>query len=164
MDHTRKHKKDAELLQEKIKGIRVAMLTTQELDGSLHSRPMLTPEHEFDGDLWFFTLAGAPKVYEVQQNQQVCLSYARTDETLFVSVSGSAQLVRDQKKIKELWKPAYKTWFPDGPEDPNLALLKVRVERAEYWDWPAGKGGLLYSIFKAGQQESGGVDVKLNLQ
>lgn len=166
MDHSKHHKNDAELLQEKIKNIRVAMLTTLELDGSLHSRPMIAQEAEFDGNLWFFTHASASKVNDVQHHQQVNLNYARPDGTVFVSVSGTAQLLRDRKKVKALWQPICKTWFPDGEDDPNLALLKVHVERAEYWEWPSGKSGLLYSVFRglAGQQESGGIDVKLNLQ
>ncbi len=165
MDHSKKHRSDAELLQEKIKGIRVAMLTTLEEDGSLHSRPMIAQDAEFDGNLWFFTSAHAPKVNDVQRHQQVNLNYARPDGTTFVSISGTAQLLQDRKKIRELWQPICKTWFPDGEDDPNLALLKVHVERAEYWEWPSGKSGLLYSIFKgmAGHQDSGGIDVRLNL-
>jgi general stress protein 26 len=166
MDRSKKHQSDVALLQEKIKDIRVVMLTTLEPDGSLHGRPMIAQENEFDGTLWFFTASGAPKVGEVQRHQQVCLNYTKPDGTLYVSVSGSAQLLSDRKKIKELWRPIHKTWFSNGEDDPNLALLKVHVERAEYWEWPSGKNGLLYSVVKGvmGQQERGGIDVKMNWQ
>jgi general stress protein 26 len=122
-----------------IKDIKFAMLTTVEDDGSLRSRPMATQQAEFDGDLWFFTGASSAKVGEVQRDRQVNVSYADTDGQRYVSVSGTAQLVRDRAKIKELWNPIFKAWFPDGLDDPDLALLKVAVERAEFWDSPSSK-------------------------
>src|SRR5579884_3520455 len=94
MKQQKKGTSDVKLLGEKIKGIHVAMLTTVEPDGTLRSRPMVTQDTEFDGDLWFFTQASAPKVEEVQQHQQVNVSYEKPSEDLFISVSGTAQLVR----------------------------------------------------------------------
>ena len=158
---------DAKLLGDKIKGIQIAMMTTVETDGSLRSRPMATQDMEFDGDLWFFTKASAPKVDDVQHDQQVNLGYAKPGDNLFVSISGSAQLVRDRQKIDELWKPALKAWFPDGKDDPDLALLKVNVENAEYWDAPSGVAGRLYVVAKGlatGAKDDGTEDVKLNLK
>jgi len=165
MSHQKKSMSDVKLLNEKIKGVRIAMLTTIESDGTLRSRPMVTQDTEFDGDLWFFTQASAPKVEDVQQHQQVNLSYVKPSEDLFVSVSGTAQLVLDRKEIKKHWKPHYKTWFPNGEDDPDLALLKVTVMRAEYWHMPSG--GVLSSIFKghaAKSEEADGIDVKLNIR
>lgn len=132
--------KDAnKLIGDKIKGIRIAMMTTVEADGTLRSRPMATQDMEFDGTLWFFTLADAPKVGEVKREQQVNLSYAKPDDERYVSISGTAQLVHDQQKVKDLWKPILKVWFPNGENDPNLALLKVDATQAEYWDSPSSK-------------------------
>ena len=90
----------------------------------------------FDGDLWFFTRASAPKVEEVEHEHQVNVAYADPSDQLFVSVSGTANLVRDKAKADQLWTPAMKAWFPGGTEDPDVALLKVHVEKAEYWDTP----------------------------
>lgn len=156
-----------QLLREKVKNVRVAMMTTEEPDGTLRSRPMATQDMEFEGDLWFFTEASAPKVGEVAHHNQVNISYTRPENHLFVSVSGTAQLVRDRRKIDELWQPLYKAWFPKGKDDPDLALLKVSVENAEYWDEPSGKMAILYSAAKAmatGGQYSGGENKKLDIQ
>lgn len=136
-------------LHDLIKDIRFAMLTTVEEDGTLRSRPMATQEFEFDGDLWFFTAAHAPKVDEVQHNQHVNVSYAEPKDQKYVSVSGTAQLVRDRAKIEELWNPLFKAWFPQGLDDPELALLKVSVEKAEYWDSPSSKVVRLVGFAKA---------------
>ncbi|MBA3945682.1 MAG: pyridoxamine 5'-phosphate oxidase family protein [Herpetosiphonaceae bacterium] len=161
------HTDDIKTLGEKIKDIRIAMLTTQSDDGTLRSRPMATQEMEFDGDLWFFTYASTPKVEEVKQDQHINLSYAKPDDNLYVSVSGTANLVRDPQKMKELWKPILKTWFPKGLEDPDLALLKVSVTKAEYWETNAGTVQILAGFVKAavtGKQADIGENKKLDLQ
>ena len=126
--------KEIEHLARLIRGIKVAMLTTASADGSLRSRPMATVEAEFDGTLWFFTRADAPKVEEVQHEEQVNVSYVVADDQRYVSVSGRAVLVVDREKINELWNPLYKAWFPQGLDDPQIALLRVDAEKAEYWD------------------------------
>lgn len=128
--HTEEIKKLADIM----KDIRFAMLTTAEPDGSLHSRPMATQEVEFDGDLWFFTAAHSGKVWETDQHHQVNVAFSDPSKNSYLSASGTAVLVRDRKKIEELWKPVLKTFFPKGLDDPELSLLKVTVEKAEYWD------------------------------
>lgn len=155
---------DVKLLGEKIKGIRIAMMTTLEDDGTLRSRPMATQDMEFDGDLWFFTYAGAPKVGDVEQHRQVNVSYVKPDDERYVSVSGTAQLVHDRKKMKDLWKPFLKAWFPNGLDDPEIALLKVTVTEAEYWDTSSSKMVRLAKSLTGGQQDTGGVDVKLDMK
>ncbi len=124
-------------LGELIKDVKIAMFTTLDHDGTLRSRPMATQKAEFDGTLWFFTRASSPKVDEVDQSHQVNVSYAAPDSNTYVSVSGTAQLIRDPAKAKELWNPILKAWFPKGLEDPDLALLHVDVDKAEYWDSPS---------------------------
>ena len=149
-----------------IKDIRFAMLTTAEADGTLRSRPMGTQQVEFDGDLWFFTGADSGKVHEIQHDQHVNVSYAAPEDNRYVSVSGTAQLVRDQSKIKELWNPLLKAWFPNGPDDPNIALLKINVHEAEYWDSPSSTMVQLIGFAKAvatGKRYDGGENEKLSL-
>jgi general stress protein 26 len=132
-----------------IKGVRVAMLTTVEADGCLRSRPMHTQENYFDGTLWFFTWVDSAKVHEIEHDQHVNLSYADPSEQVYVSVSGRARLVRDRAKIEELWNPVHKAWFPQGVDDPNIGLLRVDVEKAEYWDSPSSKVVQLIGFTKA---------------
>jgi len=135
-DHegTPKPKNPVKKLRKLIKAARVAMLTTVASDGSMRSRPMVTPDADFDGQLWFFTRYHSPKSEEIQENQKVNVTYASPKNDRYVSVSGTAALVRDRDKVKDLWRGALKQWFPKGKKDPELALLRVTVERAEYWD------------------------------
>jgi general stress protein 26 len=119
-----------------IKDIRFAMLTTITREGHLHSRPMATQASEFTGDLWFFTDAHCPKTEEINEHRQVNVSYAKPNNQLYVSVSGWAEIVQDQERARTLWRAPLKAWFPRGLEDPNLALIRVSVEDAEYWESP----------------------------
>ncbi|RKG96072.1 pyridoxamine 5'-phosphate oxidase family protein [Corallococcus carmarthensis] len=132
-----------------IHGIKVAMMTTVDSDGSLRSRPMWTYDKDFDGELWFFTNDHTHKVDEVQKDHHVSLAYSDPTRDRYVSVSGRCQLIRDKAKAKELWNPSLKAWFPQGLDDPNLALLRVSVEKAEYWDTPNSKRVQLVGFVKA---------------
>lgn len=156
-----------EKLNSLIKDIKFAMLTTAESDGTLRSRPMATQQSPFDGDLYFFTYGHAPKVEEAQQHRNVNLSYANPDDNAYVSVSGKAELLRDRSKMEELWNPIYKAWFPKGLDEPDIALLKVNVEQAEYWDSTNNKIVQLVGFVKAmvtGTPAQGGENEKLNLE
>jgi general stress protein 26 len=151
-------------LNELIKDICIAMLTTQTPEGTLRGRPMATQETPFDGVLWFFTSADSPKVDEIEDEHQVHLSYASPDDNRYVSVSGRATVVRDRAKSQELWTPAMKAWFPDGLNDPDLALLRVQVEGAEYWDSPSSTMVHIVGLVKAvstGQRYQPGENEKL---
>jgi general stress protein 26 len=143
------HQENVAKLAKLIRGIRVAMLTTVEADGSLRSRPMQTQEAEFDGTLWFFTWVDTAKVHEIQRERHVNLAYANASDDVYVSVSGVARLVRDEAKARELWSPVHKAWFPKGLDDPNLGLVRVDVSKAEYWDTPSGKLVQLIGFAKA---------------
>lgn len=126
---------DFEILQKEIKGIKIAMLTTSDQDGALRSRPMATQDTEFDGTLWFFTREESAKVDSIEAHQKVNLAYADPSGNRYVSIAGAASIVRDRAKIKELWTPAMKAWFPDGVDDPRIALIRVDAEGAQYWDF-----------------------------
>jgi general stress protein 26 len=154
-------------LGELIGDIKFAMLTTVSNDGKLHSRPMTTQQKDFDGHLWFFTGLSTEIVPEVESNPKVNVSYSSPDKnSSYVSVSGAASVVRDRAKIKELWSPLYKAWFPKGKDDPDLCLLKIDVSEAEYWDMPNSKVAQVYAFAKAlvtGEQAKIGEHQQVNV-
>lgn len=132
-----------------IKDIKVAMLTTKLADGTLHSRPMATLDHRFDGSLWFFTGLNSSQVDEVEGHREVSLSYADPQTQRYVALSGRAKLVVDRDKAAELYTPAVRLWFPRGLDDPDLGLLQIEVDRAEYWDTPARGVSEMIAIAKS---------------
>ena len=133
-----------------IKDIGVAMLTTVAPDGGLRSRPMAAQGGGFEnGEVWFFTADNSGKVSEIEAEHEVNLAYAEPKDQRYVSLSGRARVIRDTERARRLWTPELKAWFPGGPEDKHLALLRVRVHSAEYWDAPSGKMASLLAYAKS---------------
>ena len=131
-----------------IKTVEVAMLVTE--DGAhLRSRPMAMSQKDFDGTLWFFTRASSHKVTEVAHEERVNLAFAHPGKQDYVSVSGRASLVRDHAAVNDHWSEAVRVWFPQGKDDPDIALLKVTVDMAEYWDAPSSTMLHAYGYVKA---------------
>jgi len=127
----------------------IAMLTTEDSDGALRSRPLATLQMDSAGKLWFFTALSSGKVSEIDQHRKVNLSYAHVGKQDYVSISGHARLFRDPEKMQELWTPWIEPWFPEGLNDPDLGLLEVTVDEAEYWDAPASRTQRLFGLAKA---------------
>lgn len=144
------HGEDVKKLAKMIKGIDFGMLTTVDDDGSLRSRPMSTNGNvEFDGDVWFFTYGESHKVLEAQRRPEINVSFSNPKDQSYVSLSGTASLVRDKAKIEEMWEPQLKAWFPDGVDTPDIALLKITAHKAEYWDAPSSVVAHAISLVKA---------------
>ncbi len=137
-----------EKLWSMMKDIRFAMLTTED-GGHLRARPMAASQSGFDGTLWFFTRASSHKVAEVGADHRVGVTYADSGANDYVSLSGTATLVTDKASIAAHWSEALRTWFPKGKDDPDIALLKVDVQAAEYWDAPNSAMVHAYGYVKA---------------
>lgn len=149
MDIRKQANDELQKVAELIGDIKFAMLTTQEADGKLRSRPLSTLQIDAQGQLWFFTSISSPKMNEIAHNNNVSVNYAHPDKQDYVSISGAASVVRDREKMKQLWTPWIKPWFPEGLDDPDLVLLKVTVEEAEYWDAPGSAIVRAYGLAKA---------------
>jgi general stress protein 26 len=140
---------DLSKLLEKIKDVRIAMLTTTDEQHCLHSRPMFTQKPDADGSLLFLTDKNSAKIYEVKKDSQVNLSYANPDSNVYVSVSGRANAFRDQAKIDELWSEPMRAWFPKGKDDPQIMILTVEIDKGEYWDTPSSLLTQAYAYARA---------------
>lgn len=161
MDNTRQEAIDK--LRDLIQDVDTAMLTTID-SGVLRSRPMDTQQVEFDGDLWFMTSSENHHVDEIMKDNRVNVSYASPGDNTYVSVSGRAEFSTDRDKIAELWNPEHKAWFPEGQDDPNLILLKIVVEQAEYWDVTSSVFTQIAGFLKAvatGEAAEGGENEKI---
>lgn len=137
MPETQTREEAVRKIAKMIKGVRIAMLTTIEEEGHLHSRPMALQDTEFEGDIWFFTGKHSPKVHQIEHEPRVNVAFSDPENQVYVSLSGRASLVIDQAKNRELWNPSLNAWFPDGLDDPELSLLKIHIDGAEYWDAPS---------------------------
>src|SRR6185295_14215623 len=156
---------DLQKLRDMVKDIDFCMLTTVDEYGDLHSRPMsANGEIDPNGSLWFFTGASSHKVSEVAKLPKVSISFAEPKSQRYISITGVAQVVRDRKRIEELWKPEFKMWFPEGKDDPEIALLRIDLVKAEYWDSPSSTVGYVLSFVSSlvtGKQPDFGENKKL---
>ena len=134
-----------------VKNIRFAMFTTRHGNGHLHSRPMTTQNSGLDEDasLWFFMSRSNGPVADLLADPVVNLVYADPGDDCYVSVSGTAAVVHDLAKKKQLWSKMNEAWFPKGVTDPNLALVEVRIIHANYWDVKESKIVQLFHMAKA---------------
>ena len=147
-----------------IKDMSIALLTSTGEDSALVTRPMAPLLMDSSGAVWFFTDIRSAKV---EQLRNVNLSFSNEEESTYVSLSGHGEIHNDRAKIKELWTPFAKPWFPDGPESPNLALLRFAPDTAAYWDAPSSKMlrmfGMVASIVASKPIGTGDHDVLTNL-
>lgn len=131
-----------------IKDIKVGMLTTHDGE-NMHARPMHLVQDEYDGTIWFFTSKTAEKVFEVHKEKECCLTFSDQEEGIYVSLSGHVTLSQDRDLIESMWSPFVAAWFAKGKDDPDIALLEIKVYKGEHWDAEDSRMLQLYEIAKA---------------
>ncbi len=130
-------------LGELIEDMTVAMLTTFNDAGLLDSKPMSPLEMDSEGHIWFFTEHDVTKSVHLSTAN---LAFSNESNGTYVSLSGRGEIHKNRDDIHRLWTVFAKPWFPDGPDSPNLALLKFIPATAEYWDAPHNKTIRLFSM------------------
>ena len=132
-----------------IDGITVVMVTTVAADGALRSRPLLLERLQPDGSLTFLTHLSSQKVAELAGDPRVNVAFVSDRGDRYVSVSGTGTTVHDPARMRALWNPTYRAWFPRGPDDPDSAILTVAIDRVEYWDVPSSRLVRLWGVARA---------------
>jgi general stress protein 26 len=110
---------------------------------------MLVHDVDASGWLWLITDRQSRKACELSRNPHVTLTFQSKSGTRYVSVQGTGVVVRDDVKLRELWNPALRNWFPLGRRDIEIVLIAVRVTRAEYWLMPGTRLSRLVGLVKA---------------
>lgn len=121
-----------------VEDINICMFITKP-NSQESSRPMATMKVENDGTLWFFTNRSSGKTGELDFDDNVHLVYAHPGKDSYIDVWGVGEVVYDETKIRELYSPIIKAWFPGGVDDPEICLLSVRPQSVYYWDSGSGK-------------------------
>lgn len=122
-----------------VEEIRVCMFITNNRNENEHTRPMSAVEVDEAGTLWFFTDIRSIKVEEVSIDREVHLTFAHPGKESYLDVWGTSSISTDRALIKEKWSPVVKAYFPNGADDPNLALMKVTPTDVYYWESETGK-------------------------
>lgn len=144
---------------EKLRAAKWVMLTTATGEGKLVSHPMTPQEVTPDADIWFFVGLEGDQADALRASKAVNIAVSEAGSWL--SVAGRAEFVEDRAKIDELWDGQVDAYFEGGKADPNLGLLRVTTDSAQFWGVPGGKVAALAQIVKskvAGDRVAGGSD------
>ena len=129
------HSQEAiEKLQSLLKDIGTCMFFTNTQAGVHNARPMAVIEVDVNGNLWFFTGLQSAMVKDIKIDSNVHLVFAHPAKDSYVDLRGRASIEQDRKSIEEKWNPIVKAWFPEGQNDPDLCMIKVKTDEAHYWD------------------------------
>ena len=122
-------------LRELLAQFRIAFMVTIS-EGRAHARPLgvCGKPDEFDGTLWFITDRRSHKVEEISRGAETTLTFQNDERGTYAHMRGRATVVEDREKLATLYTPDQRTWFPDGPDDPNMTLVRFDVDDADYWD------------------------------
>ena len=140
-----------EHFREVLKGFEQAMLVTHSDEIGMHARPMAIAGSEDDGSVWFISGEDTPKVAELHHDRTTLAVMQSGVKSL--AISGRSELTRDRDKIHALWKETFRAWF-EGKDDPNILLIRLRPEQAEYWD-NSGLKGIKFAMKLAAAYVSG---------
>ena len=118
---------------DQLRDLDICILTTRAGD-RLEARPMSNNALvEWDGDTWFFAFRDSTKVRQIEANPAVTLGYTATERGTWVAVEADAEIVDDEGEKRERWFDDLERWFPDGPEDPNVVLIRAAATRVRGW-------------------------------
>jgi general stress protein 26 len=133
---------------EVIEKVGVGMLTTRH-GGDLRARPMDARPDRREGIIWFLTDVRGGKDDEIEANPYIGLTFIDSESRAYLSLTGRAQILRDAKQAKAIWKKTDDVWWPEGPLDPNVRLLRVKPSTAELWDGPSNPAVAAFEFTKA---------------
>ena len=133
-------------LQSIINNIPTCMFFTNTQNGIHNARPMAVIEADAMGNIWFFTSQQSNKVKDIETDGNVHLVFAHPGKDTYLDVRGRGSIEKDRKSIEEKWNPIVKAWFPEGVNDPDLCLLKVKTDEAHYWDTETTKVGEMLKV------------------
>jgi general stress protein 26 len=121
-------------LDDLVNSASIALITTVDSTGIMHTRQLPNTNSECNEELWFLSSMDTPLVHELRANPEVLITYASRGTSHFVVVNGEAEVRVDPVQVHRFWHPVLASWLPGGPHDPALVLLRVRVKGVELWE------------------------------
>lgn len=125
------------------------MVSRYAAENNIKARPMATIRVDDNGDLWFFTNAFSEKAREISGDNEVVITYSHPTSNDYIVVNGVATVINDKEKIKELYQPVIRMWFPRGLKDTKLCLLKVEPLEVEYWSGSSNRFLVFFKMISA---------------
>ncbi|MEX3505554.1 pyridoxamine 5'-phosphate oxidase family protein [Corynebacterium sp. LK2510] len=126
----------------------VGMLTTVGADGGLYSHPMDTQEVTDDGDIYLVVDKDTEQGQWLKDGPQVNMAYS--DAGSWLSVAGTIRFLEGAErdaKLEQLWDDSMSNYF-SGKDDPNLGVVIIESESAQFWGHKDGRAAALFDLVK----------------
>ena len=131
-----------------IEKVGVCMLTTVS-DGGLRSRPLEARLNRSEGRIYFVTDVRGSKDDEIREAEHVGLVFIEPKEKVYLSLAGHAEVMREPHVAEAIWRKPDNVWWPHGPSDPNVRVIRFTPHLIEYWDGPASQAEAKAEFAKA---------------
>ena len=131
-----------------IESVGVCMLTTQ-AGGPLRARPIGPRPDRKSGLIFVVTDVRSTKQEEIEAKPEVNLVFIDAKAKAYLSITASACVTRDICKIDQVWRLTDEVWWPGGPSDSNVCLLRIEPQAGELWDGPASTAVAVFEFAKA---------------
>lgn len=124
----------------------VACVTTIDAEGRPQSRAMfnlhnrdqfpalrgLFPAEGFE--TWFTTNTASRKMTDIARNRAVAALYCRPAEWRGLMLGGDFEIIDDKAAKRRLWQDGWELYYPQGPDDPDYAVLRLRPTLVKYYE------------------------------
>jgi len=111
---------------------RYAKLITFGQDGAPRARIMTNLPVGSDMTIWFATGLSTSKIQDIRKNPTVSVFIDDPHDHTNASITGTAEIITDDRLRKKFWRDGFGFFFLGGPTDPDYCLLKIKPERVEY--------------------------------
>jgi general stress protein 26 len=126
----------------------VGMLITH-FAGGLRARPLDARPDRETGAIYFLTDARGLKDDEIEADPQIGFVVVDESENAYLSITGRAEVARDSVQAARIWKKTDDVWWPGGPQDSNVRVIRIEPSRAELWDGPKWQAVAMFEFAKA---------------
>ena len=124
---------DLAAVAERMRELDICMLSTRTDDG-IATRPMSNnAQVEYDGDTWFFARRASAVVREIEADPTVALGYIATERGTWIAIDAEAAIDDDANHKRERWFEELRRWFENGPDDPEVVLIRATAMRIRAW-------------------------------
>jgi general stress protein 26 len=149
------------------------MLGLQDVEDS-RTRPMTAqidvPEDgdkDDGGPIYFFASRTEHLVTAMGQSHRAVATYAAKGHKLFAHIHGTLALSDDRAVIDRLWNPIIASWYKDGKDDPDLALIRFDADSANIWKAESGatlKAAAMKALFDVDPGKEHGRDNRADVE
>ena len=148
-----------------IENVGVGMLTTR-FAGGLRARPVEPRCDRAEGVIFVVTDARSAKEHEIEANADVGLVVIDHKAKAYLSITARSEVLDDHARAAAIWKKTDNIWW-NGPDDPNVRVLKLLPSTAELWDGPSSSAVAAFELAKArvtGEKPNLGENRKVTLK